>query len=80
MVDAPLKSEEVEVVEEEDHVDSNDIVPRQRALPTYIKKEAPIIRFTKINILNLDKRFSISAAVSLTDLYLPLVILCIFIL
>ena len=43
--DEPLKSEDVEVGEEDDHVDEGDVRPRERALPSYIKKEKPIIRF-----------------------------------
>ena len=45
MQDAPLKSEEVESHDEEDYVEESEVVPRDRSLPSYIKKEKPIIRY-----------------------------------
>ena len=43
-VDAPLKSEELEVGDESDYVEESEVKPRDRSLPSYIKKERPIIR------------------------------------
>ena len=43
-----MKSEDVEVGEEADHVEEGDVRPRERALPSYIKKEKPVIRLELI--------------------------------
>eukprot|EP00092_Neocalanus_flemingeri_P014188 GFUD01015307.1.p1 GENE.GFUD01015307.1~~GFUD01015307.1.p1 ORF type:complete len:2572 (+),score=650.46 GFUD01015307.1:122-7837(+) len=37
--DAPLKEDDVVDVEDEDYVEEEDIKPRERAIPSYIKKE-----------------------------------------
>jgi hypothetical protein len=37
--DIPIKEEDIEDYEEEDYVDQEDLKPRERAMPSYIKKE-----------------------------------------
>jgi len=40
--DIPLREDDVVDVEEEDYVDEEDIKQRERAIPSYIKKEKKI--------------------------------------
>ena len=45
VMDAPLRSEEVGDFEDEDYVEDTEVMAsRDRSLPSYIKKEKPIIR------------------------------------
>ena len=44
-MDAPLRSEEVGDFEDEDYVEDTEVMAsRDRSLPSYIKKEKPLIR------------------------------------
>ena len=37
--DIPIKEEDIEDIEDDDYVDQEDLKPRNRAMPSYMKKE-----------------------------------------
>ena len=46
--DIPLKEEDIEDIEDEDYIHEDHLKPRDRALPSYIKKEKKLAFLLKM--------------------------------